>query len=340
MKSALRFTILGVVAILAALALTGCASHHEDFIYLSEDLSTPGVVPSHSIAVPGQRPAELDHRVRVRAAVGADIAAGFHDVYLGRTGSQAATKLNTDSADYNGAILSRDGTMVAFTAWDTNGYSQVFVASVDDFNNPTQLTSGTEADYYLPTWSADGATIATSAVNGIVEFALIDVATMEITTVTPVGFDGAFSPNITPDNQHLVFAGLAFEDGNPAIWMTDIDGTNPVKLTNLDDTTFDYAPSLSEDGMTIAFVRSTEGDDIFSVPIEGESESVPATQLTDYGDINWGHVYLSRDIAFASSHDAALEEMPGRHIYSMYEDGTHTLRLTEGLRFDFFAFVD
>jgi len=217
MKSASRFTILGVAAVLAALALTGCSTHREDFVFLREDVVTTSKAQPQLGAATGQLPAKRVHEAGVRALVSSTVSAGFHDIYMGHTGSTSITKLSSASGDYNAIILSRDGTMVAFTADDAEtGYSQVFVASVNDVNNPTQLTTGSGFEYFLPTFSPDGTTIAANRFNEGLEFALIDIASKDITTVVPAGFDYMYFPNITSDN-HLVFQGKATEDDNSAI---------------------------------------------------------------------------------------------------------------------------
>jgi len=329
MKCAFRFAILGVASVLAALALTGCATHREDFAFLREDVvSTPGTANPQSGAATGPLLAKRDHTPGVRALVSSTVSAGFHDVYMGRTGSTSITKLNSVSGDYNAIILSRDGSMVAFTADDAEtGYSHVFVASVDDVDNPTQLTTGSGFEYGLPTFSPDGTTIAANRVNDVLEFALIDIATKDITPVMPAGFDQVLFPNITSDN-HLVFQGRATEDDYPAIWMSDIDGSNPVKLTNLDDLSYDWGPSLSANGQTIAFFRLGEaGADIYTIPITGESESVSPNQLTFSGH-NDSLVFLNRDIVFASRMDNFdTTNLPD--IYSMRSDGNGLDRLTD-----------
>jgi len=110
--------------------------------------------------------------------------------------------------------------------------------------------------------------------------------------------------------------------------MSDIDGDNPVKLTNLDDLNFDWAPSLAANGQTIAFFRNGEaGADIFTIPITGESESVSPNQLTNFGH-NDSLVFLNRDIVFASRKDNFdTTNLPD--IYSMRSDGNDLDRLTD-----------
>src|SRR5947207_12768883 len=61
----------------------------------------------------------------------------------------------------------------------------------------------------------------------------------------------AFDPTWSPDSEHL-----AFVAGNRDIYMTNLDGSNLVNLTNLtDNSALVFTPAWSPDAKYIAFVE-------------------------------------------------------------------------------------
>jgi Tol biopolymer transport system component len=327
LKKGLRFIILGGVALMVALALTGCGdSGHENFVFMRDTASGATVRSARHIAAAGQKAGPVSHTARLRASVAADIAAGTMDVYKGNSRSTSITRLNSVSGDYNSVRLCPDGKTVAFTAWDSNGWSQVYVADVHDFDNPTQLTTGTSVDYYDVNCTPDSTGVLADAYGDGQAFAWVDIATQDVGYLLPPGFDNAWFPNLTPDMNSIVFEGYPTGGTTPAIYMTDIDGNNPVQLTNLDSTYWDWSPSLSRDGKTIAFNRE-DGEiwNIYSVPIEGE-DVVPATQLTDDGFDNF--VILPNRYAIFASYVDNVGGTFNDNMYSVRSSGGSVFRIT------------
>jgi hypothetical protein len=79
----------------------------------------------------------------------------------------------------------------------------------------------------------------------------------DLTRFMPLGsgeeFSGAARPDWSPDEQLMAFEGRTPGGSTPDIWVTNANGTDPVKLT--DFAGYDEAPTWSPDGSTIAFIR-------------------------------------------------------------------------------------
>jgi TolB protein len=75
------------------------------------------------------------------------------------------------------------------------------------------------------------------------------------------------SPLASPDGRYVVFT--SDRSGNFEIWRMDMDGSNPLRLTNSAGANM---PSISPDGKWVIYLSSTDGK-IRRVPLEG-GESV------------------------------------------------------------------
>jgi serine/threonine protein kinase/dipeptidyl aminopeptidase/acylaminoacyl peptidase len=64
-------------------------------------------------------------------------------------------------------------------------------------------------------------------------------------------------PTVSPDGKYLVF--VSSRTGNAAIWRTDLDGKNPVQLTNPENSA-DNQPQVSPDNQFIIFARQSFDD--------------------------------------------------------------------------------
>ena len=87
-------------------------------------------------------------------------------------------------------------------------------------------------------------------------------------------------PDVSPDGRSIVY--VSESSDFPAVWISDINGTNPRQLTNSKFP--EESPIFSGDGTSIAFVRRMSIDDpnysaseMFMIDINGQSEK----RLTD-----------------------------------------------------------
>jgi Tol biopolymer transport system component len=258
-----------------------------------------------------------------------NIATGPLDAYLVNAATASQTKLNSVSSWYRDIDLSPDGKTVVFTARDSAGYSQIFVANVSSFDSPLQLTADDTRDHYNARFSPDGATIlSTIDQNSAVSLSIIPAAGGTETAIVPPGLLKSWSPSLTPDGTKLIFEGQANSNVNAAIYSINVNGSGLTQLTNLSGGYWDWRVSLSPDGTQMLFTRhsgSGGSNNIYVVGISGESTGA-ATQLTRDG-YSWDSIYLTDYILFVSSKDNQ-SSTGNNNIYGMNPDGSGVIRLT------------
>jgi hypothetical protein len=134
---------------------------------------------------------------------------------------------------------SPDGTLIAFASGrDIPGTPALFVMNSDG-SNQKKITN--DEDRY-PTWSPDSQRIAFYRSN-----AGINIVNRDGTNVVNVAQDG-FIPAWSPDGTRFAFQRLdPGIDFNPAIFVMNADGSNPVKITNNTVSSFaqSWAPASS-----------------------------------------------------------------------------------------------
>ncbi len=351
---AVTFAVLAVVA-----SLAGCGGSSKTwpsgdrlfFAYLADSSSiptaatTPAAHPALS-AHARQMTQHAHHAAGPRANSSVDIQTGSLDVYVWDVDAATSVKLNTTSAAYQSIFLSADYKTVYFTAYDSNGYSQVFSAPVTNFNSPTQLTTGTSEDHDTITVSKDGSLIVTGVTTETgEEIALMPSSGGTETLLLPSGLEYAWYPNIASDNSTIVFEGLV-TDGYAGIYSVQKDGSGLTRLTNNGSTGtegayWDWIPSLSPDGTQFSFTRETEdggGENIYVVSIAGETNTIQSLALTTDGD-SLQSFHLGDYVAYTSDRNT----INGSHNYQLFQvtpAGTGTTQLTtadEAIWFMFFG---
>ena len=301
MKLSLKNLVVTIAVLVVVVSLAGCGgssktwpdSNHNFFAYLADNASipTPGVAPAarSAHAARARQMAKHAHRAAApRATANADIEEGSIDVYVWDVSAATSVKLNSTSAAYESIVLSADYKTVYFTAYDSNGYGQIFSAPVTDFNNPTQLTTGTTEDHDEISISEDGTLIATTVYSdGTGRTCHPAEHRRNGDHCGPAGLDEAWLPNVAADDSTIIFEGVT-SAGYAGIYSVKSDGTGLTRLTNAGLTSWDWDPTLSPDGKQIAFVREPEDGDtsnVYVVAITGETTSVPATAVTTDGDV-------------------------------------------------------
>jgi TolB protein len=117
-------------------------------------------------------------------------------------------------------------------------------------------------------------------------------------------------------------------DGNAEIYVMNIDGTAPERLTF--HSASDVDPDVSPDGRMIVFTSDRDGDrDIYTMPLAGGEP----TNLTQHDSADaWARWSPDgRRIAFHTNRDGDFE------IYTMAPDGSDVARVTSYEGFDLFA---
>jgi len=109
-------------------------------------------------------------------------------------------------------------------------------------------------------------------------------------------------------------------DGHYDIWVSNMDGSGAVQLTN--NNAAEWRPQWSHDGTRIVFDRRWPGQDaeIMAMSAAGSSITALTNDATDDVDPTWSHD--SRRIAFQTDRDANWE------IYSMFANGSSQTNLT------------
>ena len=100
------------------------------------------------------------------------------------------------------------------------------------------------------------------------------------TVLTPITADSglSYSPALSPDGKLLAYASDRSGEGNLDIWVQQIGGGEPVRLTHHEAD--DYEPSFSPDGTLIVFasVRQGAGSGVYVIPALSGRERLIATR--------------------------------------------------------------
>lgn len=228
---------------------------------------------------------------------------------------------------------------IAFSEVDDRGQTQIFTIEPDG-SDPRQLTS--EGQNSFPAWAPDGTRLAfVSERTGNSELWVMDADGRGQTQLT---FDAPrrnFTPDWSRDGRRIVFSSieeavghpLAYAStisGNTEIWVMNVDGSNPVQLTdgNGPDSPDSNAPEWSIDGSTIVYWSGFESmfGEIWVMAADGSN----ARRLTETTDpMNSDNPAWSPDgnsIIFDSNRAG-----PGQvDIWIMDADGANLRSVTSG----------
>jgi hypothetical protein len=127
------------------------------------------------------------------------------------------------------------------------------------------------------------------------------------------------APSWSPDGSKLTF--VSDLDGNPDIWVVDLDGSKVVNLTQ--EEAKDHSPAWSPDGAWIAFasLRDSRYWELYVMRPDG-SDVQRLTWWEDASDLSPSWSPDGTRLAFASKRDGNWE------IYTMDRDGGNLARLT------------
>jgi Tol biopolymer transport system component len=127
-------------------------------------------------------------------------------------------------------------------------------------------------------------------------------------------------------NGKIVFA--SNRDGNNEIYLMDVDGTNPIRLTN--DIANDVGPAWSPDGTKIAFSSNRDGNnEIYVMNADGSNQiNITNNAASDLGS-TWSPD--GTKIAFHTNRDGNNE------VYTINADGSSPTNITNAASDDAFA---
>lgn len=216
----------------------------------------------------------------------------------------------------------------------TEIYPELFVADLDDLNNPRRITEIRTAIVASPSWSPDGSGLAfVNDFNG----------SEDIWFVTPDGPD-EFNNNLRrlTENDNIIDRDPAWEpvegslrilfaSDRDSIGTTEIysfelyePGTEPVfeRITNSNNSS--YAPAWAHNGSQVAFVSDRSGDaDIYVMNPDGSGQRLLTNDDGGAEDRSPGYTPDGRYVAFVSNRvDARFQS------YLVSVDGAVLVRVT------------
>jgi len=162
-----------------------------------------------------------------------------------------------------------------------------------------RLTSD-PGEEYAPAWSPDGQYIAYTSKDsrGNFDIALIKASGGQAARLTPnPTYDGL--PSWSPDSQHIAFE--SYRDFHADIWVMDLDGQNPRKLTFSREGNF--TPTWSPDGSRILY----ESVPLNSDPSGNRELWVMNREGKNTRKLASGFNPEERDLFFASGHFHSTE---------------------------------
>jgi eukaryotic-like serine/threonine-protein kinase len=192
------------------------------------------------------------------------------------------------------ATMSPDGGLIAYTAPDEDGRSQIWVASLTE-GRPLQITRS-ESAAHSPYWSSRGEIVFGSA--------------SDIWAVAPLGgpprkvIARARNPSVSTDGT-LAYEGLGVADGNSDIWVAGTDGAGARRVIAR-TSIFAARPAISPDGTRIAYLDYSEGP-LSDLWVASLDDSAPR-RLT-FDAVLMGHLAWTPDnesIVFASTRSGSM----------------------------------
>jgi Tol biopolymer transport system component len=192
--------------------------------------------------------------------VGQIVYADGGDVYRLDLRHGMPVRLTDDPADEFDPDLSPDGSQVAYRMASGRGdQADIWLMNVDG-SDKRNLTRDASLSNWAPAWSPDGKWLCfNSTRDGVANrIWLMDPDGGNLQLVTE-GW-GEYC-DWSPDGQRIVYA-AAPDGGSYDLWISALDGSAPIRLTDLPGT--EFFPAWSPDGRFIAFEHLDEGIWLYS----------------------------------------------------------------------------
>lgn len=248
---------------------------------------------------------------------------GNLEIYSMNADGTEQVRLTTTSEGESRPVLSPDGTKIVYQRLEAPaGNFEIFVMNADG-SNQIRLTENAIEDS-LPVWSPDGTKIAFNSkrddTNADIHVMNADGSNVvNLTNATSPAAEDA-SPAWSPDGTKIAFHSRRDGPTNEEIYVMDVDGSDPLRLTN--DAALDIFPYWSPDGTKLTFTALRDGNqEIYLMNSDGSDE----TNLTKNPAIDQRSPWSpdGTKIALSTTRGAGDSE-----IYSMSPDGSNPVNLS------------
>lgn len=145
-----------------------------------------------------------------------------------------------------------NGKYIAYTS-DKTGEYEIYLLENKKGAKPMQLTSGSSAWKYAAIWSPDSKYLAYS--DRSLQLKIINIETKKESIADKAVESEIRNFAFSPDSRWIVYA-KETSNGQPAIWVYNIEDTKSIQLT--DHTFNDFAPVFSADGNYIFFLSNRD----------------------------------------------------------------------------------
>ena len=197
--------------------------------------------------------------------VASDSAAAPYQVWRLDYPSGEARKITNDSLHYNNLTMSADANTLVAMQRQLN--SKIWSIPAEDASRAKEITFGMGGYGLKLSWTPDGKIVYDSSVNNVPSISI-----MEADGSNPKNLMGdmtgrarAGSSTVSPDGRYIIYSSDL--TGTRHIWRMNIDGSNPVQLT---DGVGEEHPTCSPDGKSVFYVSLSIGEPaLWRVSIDG-----------------------------------------------------------------------
>ena len=237
------------------------------------------------------------------------------DIYTMNEDGTGFQKITHHPGNHTGPAWSPSGEKIAFYDQINNNSASEYIMNADG-SNIKRLTFDTNVIDSPPCWTSDGKIIFAREyplVNSKTEIWMVDSSGSNLHKIVE---DGSY-PDCSYDGTKIVYP--VYSDGDGEIWINNIEGTDPVKIT--DNQSQEWLPAWSPVTDQIVFQSDRDGNhEIYIMNIDGSN----IRRLTNNSFYD-GYPRWSPDgsqIVFESLRDGHYE------IYKMDTTGLNQERLT------------